>query len=68
MKTEDKIEHFLYYFVWLVVVPAIVLGFVGSILWPGQRISISSVLSRGFGIFVVLGAVYFIIDRFRGRG
>lgn len=55
---EEKIAPIVYYFVWLVLIPAIVVGVAISVIWPDKRPVYSNMLTSGFFMFIALLGAY----------
>ena len=65
--TSDKIDLLLFYMFHYVLLPLLFIGFIVSVILPGQRIGIGDVLSRGFFIFIVLLIAYGIIEHRKNK-
>jgi len=66
-KTGDKIEILVVNFCHIVLMPAIMIGFIISVVFPGARITVSDILMKGFFMFVGLAVVYFTAAHYKSK-
>lgn len=60
---SEEVDRLLYAFLFLVLTPLVLIGFVATLLKPEWRAHISDILAVGFFMFIGLLMLYWIIRR-----
>ena len=64
---NEDITILVYYFLWLFIFPALLIGAVITVLSPSTRPTAESIIRQGIAMYMVLLVVYMVVGYVRNR-